>query len=174
MLIEELSKRARVNSAELKQQVQSAAPAIVAATPEAPAKIKIAAPLRLALALLVQNPSLATVLDGSLPDNIMPGFAFFLQLLEMLKQNPHIPTGTLLEHWRDKKEENAIIKLANWQHMIPEEGVKEEFLGAIRQLKVLVYDTEINRLLAKATQEGLSAAEKALLSSWIAQKKAIA
>ncbi len=43
---------------------------------------------------------------------------------------------------------------------MPETGLNNEFLGAIRQLTLLSFEEEINRLLAKAAQEDLSEGEK--------------
>ncbi|TAK77536.1 MAG: DNA primase, partial [Gammaproteobacteria bacterium] len=79
----------------------------------------------------------------------------------------------LIEYWRNHPQAAFIHQLAQWEHMIPEEGIKEEFLGMIRQLNIVGIDEEINRLLAKAAQEGLSEEEKIELSTWIAKKKSI-
>lgn len=179
MLAEELSKRARIEVNEIKQQLKLPAdnqPTVTTPAANAPqeaAKIKLPAPMRLALALLIQYPQLGTLIKEPLPKNDVPGFTFFTQLLEIIQKSPHLTMGGLLEHWRGQKEETFIAKLAHWEHMIPETGIQNEFLGALRQLTALGFDDEINRLLAKATQEGLTDQEKLELANWIGQKKAL-
>lgn len=173
ILLEELSKRARVDLADLKLQVKrpdDSQPAEFTANTVLP-KTKLSAPIRLALTLLVQHPQLALTLNEELPPSHLPGQPFLLQLLGVIKTNPHINTGTLLEYWRGQKEEAFVASLAQVEHMIPESGLESEFLGAIRQLYQLGHDAEINRLLAKAAQEGLSETEKQELSQLIARKK---
>ncbi len=128
-------------------------------------------PIHKALMLLVQNPQLAG-LAIELPAGNLPGLAFMNQLIDIIKQNLKITTGALLEYWRGQKEEKFIAKLAHWEHAVPETGIEHEFLGALRQINVLAYDNEINRLLAKAAQEGLSNEEKTELAACIARKKA--
>jgi len=176
MILEDLSKRARIDIQTLKQQVknQQLTKALeMVEIAEEPAKVKLAAPLRLAMSLLLQYPPLASTINEPLPHSNMLGFSFFKQLLEVIEKHPHITTGALREHWRDQKEEAFIAKLASFEHMLPEAGLHNEFKGAIRQLQALVLDEEINRLLTRANQLPLSEEEKIELAAWIAKKKAI-
>lgn len=173
ILLNELSKRARIDLAELKSQLKSNDDTdsnVIVFTKEA-AKGKAPTSLKLALALLVQQPSLANELSEALPPSQLPGYPLLLKLIEIIQQNPHINTGTLMEYWRGQKEEPTIAKLAQMEHLIPESGLKNEFLGAIRKLFGLSLNAGIDRLLAKAAQEDLSEEEKQELSRWIAKKK---
>jgi DNA primase len=177
ILIDELGKRARVDVAELKQQMKGKqAPAAAPSLQNVPdkGKGKLSSPMHLALALLIQHPHLAKLVQEPLAANDLTGFSFLVQLIEMLKASPHITTGMLLEYWRGQKEEAFIAKLSHWEHSIPENGIENTFLGTLRQLNTLAFDQEINRLLAKAAQEGLSDDEKRELSAWISKKKACA
>jgi DNA primase len=177
ILIDELSKRARVDINELKQQVKKAetpqAKNLLPATAQDLAPTKLSPPLRLVLALLIQNPFLVKHLDDSPFSDNLPGSAFLTQLIEIIKKTPNITTGSLIENWRGQQEERFIYKLAHWEHLIPEAGTENEFQGAIRQLTSQNLDEEINRLLAKAAQEGLSEEEKVSLSACIAKKKKV-
>ncbi len=177
MMLEELSKRARVSLEELKQQVKQSEEtkpdAISLPSEQALARTKLPAPVRLVLALLLQHPHLVELIQEPLPPCRAPWHAFLLQLINIIKQNPTLTTGARLEYWRGQKEESFVKKLAQWNPMIPEHGLKDEFLGAIRQLTVLSFDEEINRLLAKAAQDDLTEDEKLELSNWIAKKKSI-
>jgi DNA primase len=176
ILLDELSKRARVDVNELKQQVkksETVKPENINVAPDDLLKTKLPASLRLLLALLIQNPTFFKHLDDALPIATVPGSGFLLQLIEIIKKNPEITTGTLKEYWRGQKEESVVAKLAQWENIIPDTGAEEEFLGAIRQFNLFTIDEEINRLLAKASQEDLSEAEKQELSTWIAKKKKV-
>jgi DNA primase len=176
ILLDELSKRARVDINALKQQVKNTGQdnetSVSAPLDPDQLKTKLPQPLFMAMGLLVQQPDLANLVEQPMTDLPIPGFSFFMRLVEMLKNRPNMNTGGLLEYWRDQKEEKFIAKLAQWEHCVPETGLASEFLGALRQLKTIVFDQEINRLLAKAAQEGLSEEEKLTLTDCISKKKA--
>lgn len=176
ILLEELAKRARIDVTELKQQVKKAGPASpnVIAFPEPQpdfVKPKLKPAMQTALGLLVQNPDLAKLVTEPLPESHLLGHAFLIRLLEIIQQNPGINTAGIIEYWRGQKEDRFIANLACWEHSIPETGLASEFLGTLRQLNLLGIDEEINRLLAKASQEALTEEEKLELSNWIVQKK---
>jgi len=175
ILLRELEKRARIELGSI-SDAKTQAPAtevmpVQNISDDNKFKAKLPAPIRLALTLLVQNPRLATLTQELPPLATLPGLTFMTQLVEIIKQNIEITTGALLEYWRGQKEERFIAKLAHWEHAVPETGVDQEFLGALRQINTLAYDNEINRLLAKAANEGLSDDEKTELTSWISRKK---
>ncbi len=171
MMLDDLSKRTRIDVNALKRQLPQSQ--MTQQQSEAPAEVKLVTPMRLLITLLLQHPELATHLTEPLPASHLPGFAFLLELLEVIRERPHITTGALREHWRGQKEEAFIAKLAGAKHLVPEAGLHNEFKGVIRQLHALAMDEEINRLMTKAGQIGLSEAEKVELSRWIAKKKTI-
>lgn len=176
ILLDELSKRARVDLVNLKQQMKSnqttqPIPTNTAPTIPIAVQTKLAAPIKLLIALLLQQPSLATLLPDPLPKSELPGHAFLVNLIELAKTSPHITSPALIEHWRGEKEEAFVTNMLQWEHMVPENSLKQAFLHAHRQLTLLNYDEEINRLLAKAAQNSLSDDEKIELSSWIGKKK---
>lgn len=176
ILLEELAKRTRVDINELKLQVKKAdisTPASIPVTPIQPdfVKRKLKPPLQIALALLVQNPFLANLITEPLIESDLLGYAFLCRLIEFIKQNPSIKTAGLMEYWRGQKEEKFLASLICWEHTIPESGIENEFLGTMRQLNLLIIDEEINHLLAKASQDGMSEEEKHALSALIIKKK---
>ena len=178
ILLEELSKRARIAVTELKQQVkkpETTTPNVITLPEQQPdlTKPKLKAPMQAALALLVQNPDLASLVPEALPESSLLGDAFLRRLTETIQQHPNINTAGLIEYWRGQKEERFVASLACWEHTIPEAGIANEFLGTIRQLNLLIIEEEINRLLAKAALEGLAEEEKQELSGWIVKKKAV-
>lgn len=171
MLLDELAKKARITAEQLKQQTghtQSVSAKRIANGRQI--KSQTTTPLRLALILLVQHPELAHHISEPLPELSLPAYPFFIKLIEICRQHPHLTTGGLLEFWREQKEEKLLAKLASWELVIPETGVKEEFLGAIRGLTRSAHDQVIQRMLAKAAQQGLSDEEKSQLTQLIADK----
>ncbi len=178
MMVSELAKRARIDIEEIKQQLGT--PETLPATHfanNAPTathtpKTKLPAPVRLLMALIIQQPALAQLITEPLPKSL-PGYTFLSNLIEIAQTSPHISTGHLVEHWRGQKEEQFVAKLAQWDTMIPPEGIENEFRGTIRQLLTRGIDEEINRLLAKAAHTSLSDEEKASLTAWIAKKKTV-
>lgn len=173
ILLEELSKRARIDINDIKQKVNTKNMSSFTKVASRPTKAKMPSPMRLAITLLIQKPELIEHVSQLLPTLHFPGASFFAQLIEIIQKDPHITTGRLIEHWRGKKEGEYIATLAKTQHMVPDEGIKNEFLGAMRQLLSLGLEEEINSLLAKAAQEGLTQDEKHTLSDRIGKKKAL-
>lgn len=180
IVLDELSKRARVDLNELKAQVKQPGDVTIEAITSATTvtaveqpKLKLPTPVRTVLTLLVQQPSLGHLIQNQLPATKLPGIDFLTQLLAVIQQKPDITTGQLLEYWRGQKEESFIAKLAQTEMMIPEAGIQNELLGAMRQVTLLIFDEEISYLMAKAAQEPLTDQEKMALSSWISKKKAL-
>ena len=168
--MEELSKGAGIDSHTLQQQIKTSPTSSAMMAKPIAISTKMPTALRLSLMLVIQYPSLALTVD-KLPNHIFPEFVLLEQLIALIKTKPQLTTGTLLEYWRGQKEEPLISELAKCEHIIPDKGVKSEFLGAIRQLTVLECENEINRLLAKNAHHELSIAEKNELTRWMEKKR---
>jgi DNA primase len=168
MMFNELAKKARMPQEQLTtkktQTTQSTA------TPAN--KKRSPSTLRLATTLLVQHPELIAELTEPLPILDLPGIDVFYSIVSTIRLQPDITTGSLLENWRDQKEGATIAKLAQVDHMIPANGVKNEFLGAIIQLKKLAQKQLIDNLLARAAIQGLSDPEKQELRQLIEAQNA--
>jgi DNA primase len=166
MMYEELAKRAKTD---ITQLIQKKKPPYYGrrAIPRA----RPPSALRSAITLLVQEPALAWQITNPLPPLTISGGAFLIELVENIKKNSLAHTGAVLEHWRDQKERSLLEKLAQLEHIVPENGIKNEFLGAIDQIKKLSYDQQIEDLLAKASKDGLSPEEKEHLYQLIHTKK---
>ncbi len=176
MMVTELSKRARVNIDELKaqlpQQGEAQATQFTPMADDIQSKNKLPPPVRLALALLVQQPSLANLIKEPLPAAVLPGAEFLAHLVKTIQDNAAaLTTGSLLETWRGTQEEAFIAKLAQFEHMIPDVAIESSFIGSLRQMQALALEEEINRMMAKAAQGGLSDSEKQELTAAIARKK---
>jgi DNA primase len=132
-----------------------------------------ASPVRLAVSLVLQYPELAKALDlQELASNgNVPGVAIFNQVVQQIQENPQGTAGSLLEYWRNTEHYGYLNKLAAWQHGVPEAGLVAEFEGTLELLKALVREEKIEQLLAKASLEGLSLAEKKVLQALISRKQ---
>jgi len=129
--------------------------------------------MRLAIALLVQNPNLAQSLPDLSPITALnlPGSRLLQELLELLQQVTDLNTGTLLEYWRERPERVFIEQLASWETGVPAAGVEGEFLGVIDKLLNMGQEQQIELLLQKATLAPLTSEEKITLQQLIASNK---
>jgi len=88
-------------------------------------------PMRTVVALLIQKPSLAAQIND--PRLIMalnlPGADLLRELLEFIQQHPHFSTGVITEHWRDTPHWQTVLKLAHWQHQIPDDDTAAKILS---------------------------------------------
>lgn len=166
MMFDELAKKARIDAAQIKPRTTSSRKSTSSALKSRPPSA-----LRLALTLLLQQPTLAREITEPLPHLDIPGFELFSEVLKFVQSHAEITTGILLENWRGRKEENSLAKLAQTEHMIPDAGIKNEFLGAIQRLRKLAQEHVIEQMLAKAAQTGLNPEEKQQLHELINNKE---
>lgn len=162
MMLDELAKRARM-TIETSQTRKVRSPLLTK-------QAKPPSPLKLALMLLIQNPGLAKSIQEPIPTLDMKGIDILIDLVQVAQKEP-LTTGALLEHWRDKPEATLLAKLAQLTHMVPENGIENEFLGAVERLKKISNEQAIGQLLIKANQTGLSQEEKLHLQHLIEKNK---
>ncbi|MDO9162692.1 MAG: DNA primase [Methylococcaceae bacterium] len=118
---------------------------------------------RVAMALLLQNPRLADVVEQKEIDLSrleFPGVELFKTLFEMIQNKKPANVAVLLELYRGTAEEKTIKALASFDLLVPDEGVEAEFFGAVESLLVQAREAELDRLEAKAKNEGLNPQEK--------------
>lgn len=175
LLLEELSKRSRIELTELKGQLarHKQTQAVKSAAPDLSDMPPLPVPMRLVLSLLIKFPQLLKLIPEHFSPSSLTGALFLQQLIDIIQNQPNITTGGLFECYRGKKEADFMVKLANLEHNIPKNGLEGEFTGALRQLTQLTHEQEINRLLAKAAKEELTDEEKLVLSAKINHKKSL-
>lgn len=129
-------------------------------------------PLRIAIALLLQNPELYRHNEQHIDLNLFndTDYHILLKLLLQLKNNPHNNTATLVELWRDSDYFEAISKLAFWDHQVPEQALQKEFVDTMLFLQKQHQELVINQLLNKARQTGLTEQEKTTLQGLLKKK----
>ena len=105
-------------------------------------------PMRMALAQLVQNPSLAAearemnVFEGC----DLPGFDIYRELVDFCAKSPNMTTAQLLELWYDNPARSHLEKLATWQLPGEEKRQAQEFRDAVTGLELQWTDAQIRRM----------------------------
>lgn len=170
LLLTELSKRARIDVDQFEKPIPAGETA--SKTPVVQEPMQYSAPIRLLLALLIQHPSLAALIEDDIPQTILPGIPLFNRVRNIIKENS-IPTSAhLIEYWRDKEEESLVSQLAALEHLIPDHQIDQAFVSTLKSIRSQHLQHEIDNLLAKAAGEGLTDQEKINLSTLLAHKKA--
>ncbi|MFP4602556.1 MAG: DNA primase [Halochromatium sp.] len=125
-------------------------------------------PMRRAIALLLDDPALAPHALAE-PDDWReidsPGVRLLTELLEIIGERPGISSAALCEHWRERDQAAIVERLSHSALLahIPPEGRGEELAGAIRRLNRDGRLSLRQRLLSKASTEGLTAEERTAL-----------
>jgi DNA primase len=125
-------------------------------------KMKVT-PMRRAIALLVQQPSLAhTIPLNSSYENIeMPGFALLFNIQHTILQMENPTTAQIIELYRNTKEGEYISRLAAWEHQVEDpELMVEDFKHTIRFVEDEYLNQRAEKLLLKAKTTGMDANER--------------
>jgi len=123
-------------------------------------------PIRRAISMLLQTPSLAQVAPAQAALETLPvhGIALFTQLLEQARSNTEITTASLLERHRQASHFAALEKLASHDHLLEAEQIEPAFLELADHLQSQASDVQLEQLLEKSKHESLNKDEKILLN----------
>ena len=117
--------------------------------------------VRAAIAILLQQPSLAMTLDGHHFGGLrLPGVELLIELLTLVEQRPDISTGALLEHFEGREEQEALQKLAAQTLPGDEAMWNQELHDAVAQLEKQLLLQRLEELQAKQRQQGLDDTDK--------------
>lgn len=117
-------------------------------------------PIRLALAHLVQRPSLAASVDAErLAGNDIPGVDILVELVEFCRERPHMTTAQLLELWRDNPAQTHLRTLATWSLPGTEEKQARELADALTGLELAWLDQALERMPRISEQDADQRAE---------------
>ncbi len=118
--------------------------------------------VRAAIAILLQQPSLAMSLGGQhhFHGLRLPGIELLLELLALVEQRPDISTGALLEHFDGREEQASLHTLAAQTLAGDEAKWTEELHDAVGQLEKQLLFQRIEDLNAKQRQHGLDDTDK--------------
>lgn len=169
-MLEQLARHLRLDREKLSTLLSTQEPFVKTSKKQPPQTLT---PLRLAILLLLQYPQLIKIVED--PDQFatlqIPGIETLQRLVTILKTSSTLTTGGLLEYWRGENEYSHLVKLANWELELPEDSLAVEFAGALKRLAELNVEQTMEKLLTKASFEGLNQEERHQLQQLITSKK---
>jgi DNA primase len=155
LLFERLAQRLRMDVGTLKTVTNSRSMPQAASKKKAPLKNSR---MRMAMALLLQNPHLSQALPEFEEEIILPGGKVLAEIIALIKQTPQLNTAALLEYWRDRAEYNLLTQLASMENNFSSEELENGFLDVIKNLQQDNREKMAAQLLARFDQ--LTDAEK--------------
>lgn len=125
-------------------------------------KVITKSPIRLAIALLIQNPELFSSCKDKIDIDLLDGKNqdILQKLLRQVEKKPMANTAALVEEWRDSHFFDALTKLAGWDHQEPEQELDKKFTDIILFLQKQNLENKINEFLAKSRNQGLTLTER--------------
>lgn len=140
---------------------------------EQKAKTKIRrTPMRLAIALLLQNPELyeknQTHMHRLLENTTIE--PLLCELIEHIRRHPDTNTGRILEAFREHGASSVLLSLASWDHQTPPDFINHEFADILSHLERQALHQEIETLLESSRQADLSYLDKARLQALLMRR----
>ena len=118
-------------------------------------------PVRVAIAALLNNPSLATDINSValLVTSSIPGVKLLAKIITIWNQEPELSIAALLERFRDQPEGQQIQKLLAWNP--PElENPRQTFNDAMEWIYRKSNSERIQELIDKESTNGLNEDER--------------
>jgi DNA primase len=162
MMLAQLAERAKVDLRLIETMLTTGeAPKAMTLPKPASSQAPMRKPVRLAIALLMQQPQLAQRVKNpeQLRELDVAGLELFAQLVELARAEPAVTAAGILERFRDHPDEAGLWKLAAWEHAVPEQGMEAEFEGALAWMEKLQNEQRLQYLDRKLQEGELSAAE---------------
>ncbi|QSX34662.1 DNA primase [Shewanella avicenniae] len=127
-------------------------------------------PLRLAIALLVQQPALGyqLPLQPALQYLKMTGVELLIELLDLTRAQ-QMSSAQLLEHYRESEQLSTLKKLAQWEHQVADDHLQQGFKEALVWLNNQYIE---QRYQALSMKQDLTREEKVQLQKLISAMKA--
>lgn len=129
-------------------------------------------PLRVAIALVLQNPHLFTQCQEQIDIDLLddPKQALLQSILRTISENPAILPAPLIEIWRDSPYFDALNKLATWEHQVAEDVLVKELLDIVLFLIKQNQENKIQQFLEKARIQGLTDEERLELQTMLRKR----
>lgn len=129
--------------------------------------------LQMAIHLLLNYPHLCEHVTNvaELQTLSIPGLDLFIKLVELLKKQPKLAVGAILEYWRDHPYVDLLATIAARELIIPESGLQNEFQGILQVLDKFAHEYYIQALLQKAASGVITIEEKRKLQELITTAK---
>lgn len=118
--------------------------------------------MRTLIALLIQNPRLATLVPTfqGLEQSNQPGLPLFIELVNTSLAHPGMTAGQLLELYRGSNFSQQLEVLSTWNHMIVDDMVEETFIDTLAKLYDSILEQRQEVLIAKDRTQGLTLEER--------------
>ncbi len=131
--------------------------------------------VRHAVFLLLHRPQLASQAGdpARLKDLDLRGVPLLVEMLELLRENPHFNTASLLEHWREDSNGPYLVRLAQQELLISEDEMAREFEDVLKRLDRQRIEQRIQALSEKARTMAWSEEEKAEFHKLLGEKSSI-
>lgn len=154
-------------------QLEAMLPQRQAPQPQATTPTIKRTPMRLLIALLLQNPSLVQIVPDISPLTSLQeaGFELFEEVVQVCRDNVGISMGQLLEHWRESDNQRTIERLAKWDHLVAPENIESTFIETLDFFYAKLVEKRIEQLIAKDRTSELSTEEKMELTALLAQNE---
>jgi len=136
----------------------------------------LVSPAMRALAMLISSRELVAILPElqGLERLDIAGSNLFCAVSSILKTTPEASDAVIKEQLPPDLGKNFMpAELRGIAHIVPREGIQQEFLGAIALLKRRERELVMDNLLLKAKQNILSATDKVLLQQMLQEKDKI-
>ena len=119
-------------------------------------------PIRRAIALLLHYGELVNQIPECpwLSQLNQPGNEILKTMIEILRSNPNISVGALIEHWRGTNVQPHLLKLANEDLMLPLAGAQQEIIDIFTRLEKSFKEQRFDELQQKVQRGPLSPDEK--------------
>ncbi len=137
MLEQGLAERAQTSTSVLHKHLEKLTENKTKAQQKSPSTSAGFSPIRMAITILVQHPSLHSEVKefDKLALLSKPGASILVELLETLHAQPHLNTAALLERSRDTEYASHLQKLAMQSLGLEAEALKHELIGLVGQLQ---------------------------------------
>ena len=132
-------------------------------------------PMRVMVALLLQNPQLAQLpydlgLFKALKRDVA-GLDLLENLTALCRDNVGITMGQILEHYRDTNFAKPLEMLAIWDHLIEDEQIETTFVETLAYYANQLTEQRIEELIGKDRSSGLDVQEKQELAQLLSSIK---
>ncbi|URL01868.1 DNA primase [Avibacterium sp. 20-126] len=131
-------------------------------------------PMRVLIALLLQNPELIHIV----PENLSAlsvlneaGLDLFEKITALCRERVGMTTAQILEHYRDTEHFRPLEILAVWDHLVDEDKIEDTFRETLRSFYLQLMEKNIEMLIAKARTEGLNEQERHTLAQLLLKKQ---
>jgi DNA primase len=143
-----------------------ARPATAAASPRAPRRVA-RTPMRTAIGLLLQWPSLAGEVEAGILDQLagseLRGIPVLLELLALARERPGLPASALLAHFEGRPEHRALAAIAGLDWPDSEDAGRREFRDALVQIRRQTLTRRLaalrERMASAGAEEGAALSE---------------